>query len=127
MCWWKQSPGSAILEAVFLTRAGGLWHLAEASLSKKCQKTRLTVWFFLASLLGMFGAKDMVNMGFGAEALNVFNKLTLVGLYDIKAISTVGTGSVDTTFIWKLIVLGVIAVVCYAVGALRFQKKDLPL
>jgi ABC-type transport system involved in multi-copper enzyme maturation permease subunit len=87
----------------------------------------LTVWFFLASLLGMFGAKDMVNMGFGAEALNVFNKLTLVGLYDIKAISTVGTGSVDTTFIWKLIVLGVIAVVCYAVGALRFQKKDLPL
>ncbi|WP_334105295.1 ABC transporter permease [Muricomes intestini] len=87
----------------------------------------LTVWFFLASLLGMFGAKDMVNMGFGAEALNVFNKLTLVGLYDIKAISTVGTGSVDTTFIWKLIVLGVIAVVCYAAGALRFQKKDLPL
>lgn len=87
----------------------------------------LTVWFFLASLLGMFGSEDMVNMGFGAEALNIFNKLTLVGLYDVKAIATVATDSVDTAFIWKLAVLAGIALVCYVVGAKRFQKKDLPL
>lgn len=87
----------------------------------------LTVWFFLASLLGMFGSGDMVKMGFGAEALDVFNKLTLVGLYDIKSISTIGSGSVDTAFIWKLAILAAISIVCYVVGSIRFQKKDLPL
>jgi ABC-type transport system involved in multi-copper enzyme maturation permease subunit len=39
----------------------------------------------------------------------------------------VGTGNVDLSFLWKLGVLAVIAVLCYAVGAIRFQKKDLPL
>lgn len=87
----------------------------------------LTVWFFLASLLGMFGSEDMVSMGFGAEALNVFNKLTLVGLYDVNAISTIGTSSVNTDYIWKLGILAAVAVVCYVAGALRFNKKDLPL
>lgn len=87
----------------------------------------LTVWFFLASLLGMFGSGDMVKMGFGAEALDVFNKLTLVGLYDIKSISTIGSDSVDTAFIWKLAILAGISIVCYAAGSIRFQKKDLPL
>lgn len=87
----------------------------------------LTVWFFLASLLGMFGSEDMVKMGFGAEALDVFNRLTLVGLYDVNSISSIGSDSLDTAFIWKLAVLAVIAVVCYIAGARRFQKKDLPL
>jgi len=83
----------------------------------------LTVWFFLASLLGMFGSQNMVDMGVGVEALG----LTLIGLYDINTISTVGTDSLDTAFIWKLGVLAAIAVVSYIVGAIRFQKKDLPL
>lgn len=59
--------------------------------------------------------------------LGIFNKLTLVGLYDIKALETVGTGDVNTDFVWKFIVLARIAVVFYAAGAVRFQKKDLPL
>ena len=87
----------------------------------------LTVWFFLASLLGMFGSEDMVSMGFGADSLGIFNKLTLVGLFDIKSISTIGSDNVDETFIWKLAILAVIAILCYAVGSWRFQKKDLPL
>lgn len=87
----------------------------------------LTVWFFLASLLGMFGSDDFVSLGFGAEALGVFNNLTLVGLYDINSIMTVGTGDLNTDFVWKLGVLAVIAVVCYIIGAERFKKKDLPL
>lgn len=87
----------------------------------------ITVWFFIASLLGLFGSKDMVKMGFGAKQLDYFNNMTLIGLYDVKAISTIGTDSVNTAFIWKLAVLAVIAIVCYAAGALRFQKKDLPL
>lgn len=87
----------------------------------------LTVWFFIASLLGMFGSEDMVKMGFGAKALNHFNKLTLVGLYDVKSISTIGSGNLDTTFIWKLAILVVISVVCYVAGSIKFRKKDLPL
>lgn len=53
--------------------------------------------------------------------------MTLVGLYDIKALETVGTGDVNMDFLWKLIVLAAVAVVFYATGAVRFQKKDLPL
>ncbi len=87
----------------------------------------ITVWFFLASLLGMFGSHNLVSMGVGVEELGIFNKLTLVGLYDIKAIGTVGTSNVDYSFAWKLAVLASIAVVCYIVGAIRFTKKDLPL
>lgn len=85
------------------------------------------VWFFLASLLGMFGSSDLVDMGMGVKELGIFNKLTLVGLYDIKALETVGTGDVNMDFLWKLIVLAVVAVVFFAAGAVRFQKKDLPL
>ena len=87
----------------------------------------LAVWFFLASMIGMFGSENMVNTGMGVEELSVFNRLTLVGLYDVDSLATVGTGSVDTAFVWKLLVLAAVAAVCYAVGAVRFAKKDLPL
>ncbi len=87
----------------------------------------LNIWFFLASLLGMFGSDSMVQMGIGVDALHKFNYLTLIGLYDINALSTVGTGDVSFTFVWKLCVLAGLAVVLYAAGAIRFRKKDLPL
>lgn len=87
----------------------------------------LAVWFFLASMIGLFGSENMVNTGMGVEELSIFNKLTLVGLYDVNALSTVGTGNVDTAFVWKLLVLAAIAIICYAIGAIRFSKKDLPL
>ena len=87
----------------------------------------LAVWFFLASMIGLFGSENMVNTGMGVEELSIFNKLTLVGLYDVDALATIGTGSVDTAFFWKLLVLVAVAVVSYAVGAVRFSKKDLPL
>lgn len=87
----------------------------------------LATWFFMASLLGMFGSENMVNTGMGVEELSIFNKLTLIGLYDIQNISTVGTENVCYDFVWKLAVLGVIAVICYVAGAVRFTKKDLPL
>lgn len=87
----------------------------------------LAVWFFLASMIGLFGSENMVNTGMGVEELSVFNKLTLVGLYDVDALSTVGTGSVDTAFVWKLLILLAVAIVTYAIGAVRFSKKDLPL
>lgn len=86
-----------------------------------------TAWFFLASLIGMFGSENMVNTGMGVEELAVFNKFTLIGLYDIDALATVGTESVDHAFVWKLLILAAVAAVCYIAGAVRFCKKDLPL
>ncbi|MCD8129825.1 MAG: ABC transporter permease [Lachnospiraceae bacterium] len=87
----------------------------------------LNVWFFLCSLLGMFGSESMVSMGIGVEMLGRFNNLTIVGLFDIEALGTVGSEAVDYAFAPKLAALAAIAVVCYAVGMIRFQKKDLPL
>ncbi len=87
----------------------------------------ISVWFFIASLLGMFGTDMMVNMGVGVKELGNLNKMTLIGLYDIDALATVGTDAMDDSFVWKLLVLAVIAVICYMIGSLRFQKKDLPL
>ncbi len=87
----------------------------------------LTVWFFLASLLGMFGSENLVQLGMGVEALNAFNYLTLIGLFDINSIGTIGSSAVDYAFVWKLVILFVIAVAAYVAGALRFTKKDLPL
>ncbi len=87
----------------------------------------ISVWFFIASLLGMFGTDMMVDMGVGVKELGNLNKMTLVGLYDIDALATVGTNTVDYSFVWKLALLAVIAIACYTVGSLKFQKKDLPL
>lgn len=87
----------------------------------------LSTWFILSSLIGMFGAENMVNTGMGVEQLGIFNKLTIIGLYDIDTLATVGTSNVDFAFVWKLVVLAAIAVVCYIVGAIKFLKKDLPL
>lgn len=75
----------------------------------------------------MFGAEDMVNMGMGVEELGIFNKLTLVGLYDVQALSTVGSAEVDYSFVWKLCILAGVAIVTYTIGNISFQKKDLPL
>ncbi|MCD7823351.1 MAG: ABC transporter permease [Oscillospiraceae bacterium] len=125
----------------FLALYGGIYLLAEAmasicymascifNLSKNALALGggLNVWFFLCSLLGMFGSETMVSMGMGAEMLGVFNNLTIVGLFDAEALGTVGSGAVDYAFVPKLIALLLIAVVCYAIGAVRFQKKDLPL
>lgn len=87
----------------------------------------ITMWSFLSSLLGFFGSDDIVMLGIGVEKMGIFNKMTLVGLYDLKSISTLGTDSVDDKFIYKLAILFAIAIICYFVGSMRFVKKDLPL
>lgn len=87
----------------------------------------ITLWFFLAALLGMFGSEDMVNMGVGSETLDVFNKLTIISLFDADAVQTIGTNSVDTGFVPGMIILAVVAAICYAAGCVKFCKKDLPL
>ncbi|MCD8200856.1 MAG: hypothetical protein LUD47_02155 [Clostridia bacterium] len=85
------------------------------------------VWFFIASLIGMFGSDMMVEAGMGVESLNAFNYLTIITLFDVDKAATVGTEVVENGFIWEYVVLAVIAAGTYLAGALRFEKKDLPL
>lgn len=87
----------------------------------------ITVWCFIASLLGVFGSDKLVEMGVGIEQLDIFNRLTLVGFLDITAMETLESNMVDYGFVWKLGILAGIAAVAYTAGALRFWRKDLPL
>lgn len=87
----------------------------------------ITLWFFLAALLGMFGSEDLVNMGIGADALGIFNKLTILSLFDAKAVQTIGTSAVDVGFLPGMLLLALIALIGYVVGAIKFCKRDLPL
>ena len=116
---------------VLMEAIGGICYMGSCLFNQSRKATAfgggIAVWCFIASLLGMFGAEDMVTMGAGVEELGIFNKLTLIGLYDIQALSTVGSDDVDYSFVWKLCVLAGIAIVTYCIGKFRFQKKDLPL
>lgn len=51
-----------------------------------------------------------------------FNYVSIISLFDV--ISIIGNTS---TFIWELAILVAIGLVCYIVGSIKFEKKDLPL
>ncbi|MCD8308123.1 MAG: ABC transporter permease [Clostridia bacterium] len=87
----------------------------------------LVVLFFIAALIGMFGSDNLVSVGMGVEALNGFNYISVMTLFDIDSIGTIGSGAADLSFLWKMAILLVIAIATYVIGAIRFTKKDLPL
>ena len=81
----------------------------------------LTMFFLVATMLGLFGSPiipSIVRM----EALNAFNYVSIISLFDVISILE---GS--TTYLWKLAILVVGGVVCYFVGSKKFERKDLPL
>lgn len=82
----------------------------------------ITVFFLVCKILGMFGSPTFVNMGMGVEAMNVFNYMTIITLFDTASIQ-----ALSNAFIWKFAILAGIAVITYAIGMVRFTKKDLPL
>lgn len=81
----------------------------------------LNMFFLVASMLGLFGSKIMPSV-VRLSSLNFFNYVTIITLFDVNSILN-GT----TTFIWKWAILVGIGLICYLVGSIRFQKKDLPL
>lgn len=92
------------------------------------------VFCFLATILGLFGSEVFVSLGVGVKAMNVFNYLTLLSLYNTNSISDfikAIQGSIDVeisyTWIWQGGILIAISIVCFFVGLKVFQKKDLPL
>ena len=65
---------------------------------------------------------EQVDRGSIAYVLSTPTKRSAIAF--TQAIESIGTGEVNTAFIWKL---AVIAIAFYTAGALRFQKEDLPL
>lgn len=80
-----------------------------------------SMFFLVATMLGLFGSQVIPSV-VRLDALNNFNYVSLITLFDSVAIIS-GT----TTFIWKLAILFVIGLVGYVIGSIRFKKKDLPL
>lgn len=81
----------------------------------------LNMFFLVASMLGLFGSKIMPSV-VRLSSLNFFNYVTIITLFDVNSILA-GT----TTFIWKWAILVGIGLICFLIGSIRFQKKDLPL
>lgn len=82
----------------------------------------LNVFFYICSILGLFGTKAMPGT-MRIETMNYFNYLTINALYDPLSVMN---GDYWTYGI-KLVALAAIAIVTYALGMVKFTKKDLPL
>ncbi len=81
----------------------------------------LSIFALVAAMLGLFGSKVIPSV-VRLDALNNFNYTTIISLFDVISIME-GT----TAFVAKFIVLAALGVVGYVVGAIKFDKKDLPL
>ena len=79
------------------------------------------MFFLVATMLGLFGSPVIPSV-VRITALNNFNYVSLISLFDVVSILNGGT-----EWIYKLIILIVIGLVSYIIGSIRFQKKDLPL
>lgn len=81
----------------------------------------LNMFFLVATMLGLFGSEVLPSI-VRLDSLNFFNFCTIISFFDDMSMIA-GTAE----FIYKLAILCVIGVVCYIVGAFKFNKKDLPL
>lgn len=81
----------------------------------------INMFFLVATMLGLFGS-DVLPKVVRLKALNFFNYCSIISLFD--EISILGS---TTTFIWKFAILVGIGIICYTIGGLKFEKKDLPL
>lgn len=81
----------------------------------------LNMFFLVATMLGLFGSPVLPSI-VRMEALNAFNYVSIISLFDVVSILE-GT----TAFIWKWAILLAAGAACYVIGSLYFEKKDLPL
>ncbi|MFA5693398.1 MAG: ABC transporter permease subunit [Acholeplasmataceae bacterium] len=73
------------------------------------------------TILGMF-ASDSTPAMMRMEALNLFNSVSLVTLFDVSSIVD-GTSA----YLWKFGILIAITITSFVIGMKVFNKKDLPL
>jgi uncharacterized membrane protein YuzA (DUF378 family) len=72
-------------------------------------------------MLGLFGSPVIPSV-VRISALNNFNYVSLISLFDVVSILDGGNA-----WIYKLIILVIVGLAGYIIGSIRFEKKDLPL
>ena len=81
----------------------------------------LSMFFLVATMLGLFGSPVIPSV-VRISALNYFNYVSVISLFDVVSIL-----NVTTDWIWKLAILVAIGLLGYILGSIKFKKKDLPL
>lgn len=81
----------------------------------------ISMFFLVATILGLFGSSVMPQ-AIKIQAMDYFNYVSLISLYDTVAIMD---GNIK--FVWKLAILLGVGIVTYFISIKKFQKKDLPL
>jgi ABC-2 type transport system permease protein len=81
----------------------------------------LSMFFLVATMLGLFGSPVIPSV-VRISALNYFNYVSIISLFDVVSILDGGTA-----WIWKMAILLIIGLLGYILGDLKFKKKDLPL
>lgn len=81
----------------------------------------LSIFALVAAMLGLFGSPIIPSV-IRLEALNYFNYVTVISLFDVVSIID-GTAA----FAWKFVILLAGGLVGYVLGSLKFVRKDLPL
>lgn len=79
------------------------------------------MFFLVATILGLFGS-NVIPSAIRIEAMKYFNYVSVISLFD--AISIMGG---TLTFLWKFAILLAFGAAAYAIGIIKFDKKDLPL
>jgi ABC-type transport system involved in multi-copper enzyme maturation permease subunit len=94
----------------------------------------ISIFSFIANVLAIFGSNTFVSLGVGVKAMSYFSYVSLVSLFDTNSIDAFSKyvsgkdgGSFTLVWMYKLIAMLVIAIVCFIVGNEVFKKKDLPL
>lgn len=82
----------------------------------------LNIFFFVATILGLFGTKIMPSF-IRIEAMNIFNYMSIITLYDASAVMN----GEYLKYTIKLLSLFLISGTCLFTGIRVFIKKDLPL
>lgn len=105
--------------------SSGICYLSSCFFNKTSQAIGvgggITVFFFVTAVIGLFGNPMMPSI-VRIDALNAFNYMTIVSLFDGKAIMD---GS--PVYWYKLLGLVAIAFASYGLAIWRFDTKDLPL
>ena len=81
----------------------------------------ITIFSLVCTILGLFGS-NVVPGAMRIEAMNFFNYLSVISLFDTVAILDGGL-----SYLWKFAILLGIGIVTFIIGVFRFDKKDLPL
>lgn len=103
----------------------GICYLASAIFNREKNSLSvgggITMFFLVCSILGLFGEK-VIPSAIRIEAMNYFNYASIISFFNVTSI-------IDGTLEWikGVVFLFAIGIICYIIGILKFDRKDLPL